>query len=307
MAPQTSTTTFPDGFVLVRHYDDIYGSVDAQCGDLALWQSYIDQLDHDSQEYYIYSGARNKFDEKVEINAYSRFLPFPDPQGTGAVALTYALGANKSRIDIQFFDPNGETWNRQVWVPNTYRFPAALSHEMGHANSNWAGFYGDASASTLQEVARAWEKMISSNHTAYTPGVFPWTNDKPFEQFANTYRAIFGTYLAPGNTRGSSNNQRDPVIAGFEDPLAHPSWKQAIQYMPELCAFVLSYGATTDTMQWYGDYCWYFKTAKAIPGYTSGPTWVFQSYYYTIDGRSDGWFFYNGSDWVRFKPSYVRS
>lgn len=296
---QTSSYTFTNGTKLNRIYDNSYypgsGSCDTQCGSLALWGQYLQELMTDSHEYYNQPDGTNKFFRCVTINCYSRFLPFPNQQL--ALALTYSRGdhgqlpAFNSQIDIQYFDP----------TVDPYRFPAALSHEVGHAYHNWAGLYGNDQASP--EIAKMWEKMCSSNHTTYDPNNGPWKvpdgrTEGPWEQFANDYRYFFGTINSPGNTRSSSgSNSRDPVITGFEDPANHLDWKKMMQFLPELCSMVKSYGIIPGSISWNN---WYYQFQIG-----SGQ-WVYMDYYYTYTGRGDGWHYWNGSTWVQWAPSYTR-
>jgi hypothetical protein len=301
LGAQASRAAYPSGLSVIRHFDDARPeSADEQCGSVALWQGYVDQLAHDSHEYYTLPDGTNKYFKAVEINAYSRFMPFPNAQL--ALALTYSLGAGKSRVDIQYFDP----------AADAYRFPAALSHEMGHAYHNWCGMYGNDGAG-LEEVARCWERLVSSNHSTY-PGhetAQPWPHDAPWEQWANAFRVLFGTYQAPGNTRGSSapntanDGTRDRCQPGFENPSDHLEWKRMMQFAPELCGFIRSYGVQPGTIDWRG---WYFifKTAKDWAGLKAG-TWVYQDWYYSVAGRTDGWHHWDGSAWQQFHPSYTRT
>jgi hypothetical protein len=294
MSAQTTIDRLPGGLTLVRHYDPGAGSVDAQCGSLAEWQGYAAQLGQDSLEYYARPDGTHKFWEKVEINTYSRFLPFPNAQL--ALALTYSLGGGKSRIDIQYFDP----------AANPYRFPAALSHEMGHAFHNWCGLYGADNAG-LGDVAAMWERLVSTNASAYDASKEPWSRDPGWEQFANAYRFLFGTSQAPGATRGSSGpGTPDGVVQGFEDPKGHPDWRKMFQWLPELCAFIRTYGCAPGSLQWYGNWCFFFQTAREANGLPAG-TWVFQDYYYTIAGRTDGWHKRVGASWQQFAPTYSRT
>lgn len=290
---QITQTTFPNGLNVYRHYDSAQSSnVDTQCGDLTLWLSYCNQLAHDSFEYYNQIDGTNKFFRCVNIHVYSTSLPFPNAQT--ALALTYSRGttgqlpAYHSDITIQYFDPK----------VNAYRFPAALSHEMGHAFHNWVGLYG-ADNTGEQEVDICWERMISINQKQYTGNEthLPWTLDKPWEQFANTFRCIFGTYLDPGHTRGSSGpGTPDPVIAGFNDPKAEASWKKAIQLLPETCAMIKNYGVASGTMAWKDAY-WYFQTKQGV--------WVYQDDYYSW--YQWAWNLSKFSwEWQKFSPTYNR-
>lgn len=301
MAPQTTTVRLSGGALLTRHFDPTYGSADAQCGSLAQWRSWLDQL-AGSLGYYRRADGSHLLLEKLELHSYScaRMASgawvVPQPDAQMAEALTYPLGAGRSRIVQRYYD--AESFGG-------YKFPAALSHEAGHAFHNWCGFYCDSRASgPLQEVARAWEKMISQNHTSFAPGVAPWDRDPGQEQFANAFRVLFGTYQAPGNTRGSSGNAIDPVLPGFVDPAQHLEWGQAFQLMPELCAFIEAYGARANSLQWGGGR-WQLVTTVNGPDCPAG-TEVYQNYYYTQTGRADGWFKKVNGAWQRFSPRYNR-
>jgi hypothetical protein len=304
MTLATDTRRGALGLSIVRHFDDQAGPADAQCGSPAEIDGYLQQIATNSHEYYNQPDGSNKFYRAIErIDLYSSarkpdgswVVPDPDALPT-AEALTFPLGGGRSRISMRYYD--AQTFGG-------YKFPAALSHEFGHAYHNWAGFYMDDAAGACQEVARWWEKAVNQARAPYAPGQTPWTRDMPYEQFANAYRYLFGTFQAPAATRGSSGpGTPDPVIAGFEDPAAHPDWRRAFQFLPELCAFVESYGAVTDSLAWHGDQFWLQATAT-IAGIVR--PWVAMSWYYTVDGRADGWFYWNGAAWVRFAPSYTRT
>ena len=291
MNEQINTYKFSNGLTLYRHYDSSSAdSMDYQCGSILTYKSYMNQLGTDSYEYYNQADGTNKFTLCVNLHVYSLVLPFPNIDR--AEALTYSRGfhgdlpAFHSDIYIRYFDPS----------QGQYRFPAALSHEMGHAYHNWAGFYGNDGA-YCEEVVRMWQKQINSAHTPMTdPKAFPWSGDPDYEQWANTYRVLFGTYIDPGHTRGSSpdyspNYTLDACKQGFENPAHHPEWKKMIQFIPELCAMLKAYGgAVQDTLSWNTN-CFEFKLKNG--------TWIYQ-------GQPNAWYYWNGSSWVQFNPVYNR-
>jgi hypothetical protein len=284
MSQQFITTTFPNGLVLNRYYESDYGPVDNQCGSIAQWTSWINQLGTNTYEYYNQPDLTNKFTRRVTVNVYSKWLPFPN--ANIALALTYSDADYRSHIDIQYFDP--QTYGG-------YKFPAALSHEWYHAYHNWMGLYGNQSQG-CEELAHLWERLISSNHTTYDPNQAPWAvpdgrHEGPWEQFANAGRFFGGTTEAPGNTRGSSGpGTPDGVIPGFEDPKNHPDWKLLFQWYPEACAMVKSYGIKAGSSSWGGNYLMF-----QVP---SG-TWVY------MDGYNS-WHWWNGYSWQSWSPSYNR-
>lgn len=286
------TTRFSNGLTLNQHYDSSSPMfLEDQCGSAILWQDYIDQLSYNTHEYYNQPNGTNKFFSAVTIHVYSRLLPFPNSDL--ALALTWSTGVDGSKspwqsdITIQYFDPS----------VNAYRFPAALSHEMGHAYHNWCGFYG-AYKDGLADVAATWEKLISSNKSVYTGNETqaPWTGDKPWEQFANTYRCLFGTYKVPAKTRGQSNTAVDPVIAGFNDPGQNGSWKKGIQMLAETCAMIKAYGCKAGTMTYNG--VWQFQTNQGV--------WVYQDDYYSWYQWAWSWTKFTYC-WQKFNPTYTRN
>lgn len=277
MAIATQTLPLPYGATLVFHFDDAYPQSE-QVGTLDYYQAVINQLVYQSLEYYT-QGAVNLFLRHVTLHIYADFIPYTDPpSGTDALTggfWTYNDGAGHSHINAHWLDTSQ--------VANSYRFPASLSHEFGHAYSFWCGWPGDATWGA--EVARFWSNEVVGGQS-YPSG---WNL---YEAFANAYRCLKGVATTRGIS-GTANGGSDPVPAPMQDPVNHPEWLKQFNLLPETCAFMQSYGCQAGSLSWQtgaGGY-WQFKRSDGV--------WVAQTNY-------DQWFEWNGA-WVQYSPTYSRT
>jgi hypothetical protein len=279
----TKTDMLPGGVKLNRvHGDD--ESAGKACGALELWRQIVAEISTDSFGYYSPGDGTNKFLKHIEIFCYSKAVPYPDANIGGQV--TYALGNANSKITLPFTDPN------QYW------FKAALSHEFGHAYHNWVRMF---EGGIYSDVRRWWNHEITINKVTYDPNVFPWKQSNggvqiDYEQFANSFRALFGTI----GTRGVTTTKGEIVPIGFNDTNAIPELKRKFLLLPELCAMIASYGGINpNTLQW---------ASGPIGGFMfqipSGH-WIWQQDYnvwaYNIKNILGQW---NG--WTQFPPVYNR-
>lgn len=276
------------GTVLVRHYDSDYDLDRQCCGPLSYYQAVEDQMASGALLYYDRASGRNKFFEKVELNIYAPLLQGTPawPSGFGG-ADCLNLGNGQSRVRITWFDPASS---------GSYKLPAAISHEFGHAFHNWTRcFEGTAYAA---QFSAFFERLVSSNHTTFSATAKPW--DQPlgagsrdedrFEQFANAWRYFFGVLC----TRGVSGQEPEKVLPGFEDPAAHPEWGKQLRTLPELTAFWDRYGLKEPSLSWQGgaDGFWQFQRSDG--------TYIAQTDFNT-------WFRWDGTLWAQFWPSYDRT
>lgn len=187
----TQTTNLRWGTTLVQHYAD--NESPDKAGSVSFYQALEDQLRDQSMEYYDY-GGKNKFFTKVTLNVYSKAAdvdnPYPDH---GAV--TVNIGDGTSIIYSRFWDPADGY--------DSYSMPAIISHEFGHAYHNWCRLY------YVQPIMQVWspyfENLITNPDVRYQDGVSPWGHDqKPWERFADAFRALKGVYC----TRGVSGDNR---------------------------------------------------------------------------------------------------
>ena len=240
--------------------------------DLRYGIGIIAELRTDSIGYSDKPDLTNKFLKHVEVHCYSKSLPYPDAQYGGQV--TYDLGNGNSKITLPFSDPTG------------YYFKAALSHEFGHAYHNWTRFLTEPK---LKDVRRWWDWEISTNNSLYDEKAltYPWiqpdgTIQRDYEQFANSYRILFGTT----NTRGNI----ELIPQGMESTLTIPELKRKFQLLPELCAMAANYnGINNCTLQWDNGFVFQIPSGH----------WIWQSDYFT-------WAYHDGSKWVSFVPTYTR-
>ena len=272
MTESIKTDTLVGGVKLFRHYLSTE-NCSASCGSISFWNGIVTEIKTGSIEYYnnVVDGS-NKFLKHIEIHCYSKSIPYPDAQYGGQV--TYDLGNGNSRITCPFSDPTNS------WLKS------AMSHEFGHAYHNWLRFLNHP---LLTDVRRWWDHEITIVNSVYSEPVtqFPWlqpdtTIQRDYEQFANSFRILFGTI----GTRGDL----ELVPAGMMSTLAIPDLKRKFQLLPELCAMAMNYGGIiANTLQW--DRGFIFQ----LPG----GCWIWQSDY-------NAWSWHDGSKWNSFLASYTR-
>lgn len=257
-----------------------------QVGAVSYYQAVEDHLWTDFAEYYSRADGTHKFFEKVQLHVYGEERYFPYRAGR-ATAYALGTGGGRTEIHIVYMSPSQRIPN------NAYGYPAALSHEFGHAWDNWAG-------GTAHPVFRDfWSRQVAPGAAVYQSGVAytddsVWGRDSPWEQFANAYRYHGGVH----STRGHSNwldpvsgQVTDGVIRGFEDPAAHPEWKKLLQMLPELTAYWQTYGVQ-GSLEW--DRPW-----GAYKFMNGAGRWVMQVGYYE-------WYEHDGTRWQRIHPTYSR-
>jgi hypothetical protein len=279
----TKTDTIIGGVKLNRVYAP-GENPETVCGKLSLWNQIVAEISSNSLEYYWPSGVgvgQNKFLKHVEVFCYAQSVTYPEASIGGQV--TYALGNANSKITLPFTDPN------QYW------FKAALSHEFGHAYHNWVRMF---EGGVYADVRRWWDHEITVNKVTFDPNVYPWKQangsvQNDYEQFANSFRILFGT----AGTRGASTTNGEIVPPGFKDTNQIAGLKKRLQILPELCAMVASYGGIVPNTLQYGGDGFMFQ----IP---SGH-WVWQNDYnvwsYNSKNILGQWV-----GWTQFYPSYTR-
>lgn len=259
-------------------------NVDTKCGALSLWNQIVREISNDSFNYYWPQGldvGNNKFFQHIEIRCYSLSVTYPDAAIGGQV--TYALGNGNSKITCPFTDPNG------------YWLKAAMSHEFGHCYHNWVRMF---EGGIYSDVRRWWDHEITINKVSFDPNTYPWKQanggvQNDFEQFANSFRILFGTV----GTRGVSNTNGEIVPPGFNDTNLIPDIKKKFLLLPELCAMIASYGGiVAGTLQWSnGGFLF-----KIPSGY-----WIYQTDYYNWQYNYQN-IFGQWQGWTRFSPTYNR-
>jgi len=275
----TKTDTLPGGVKLNRVYAN-GEDPEIACGRLELWRQIVAEVSTDSFGYYSPGDGTNKFLKHIEIFCYAKSVPYPDAKYGGQV--TYALGNGNSKITCPYTDPS------QYW------FKAAMSHEFGHCYHNWIRMF---EGGVYSDVRRWWDHEITVNNVNFDPNIAPWKQvtgvQNDYEQFANSFRILFGTV----GTRGASTTNGEIVAPGFEDTNLIPELKKKFLLLPELCAMISSYGGIVpNTLQWSGG-----GFLFQIPG----GFWIWQQDYnvwaYNSKNLLDQW---NG--WKQFYPGYVR-
>jgi hypothetical protein len=277
--PVTRVDTLPGGVRLNRVY--IVGEdPEIACGKLSLWKQIITEISTNSYQYYNQPDGANKFLKHVDVFCYSQTVPYPDAAIGGQV--TYALGNANSKITCPYSDPS------QYW------FKAAMSHEFGHAYHNWIRMF---EGGVYADVRRWWDHEITVNKVTFDPNVYPWKQangvQNDYEQFANTFRILFGTV----GTRGVSNTNGEIVPPGFNDSNLIPDLKKKFLLLPELCGMIASYGGIKpNTLQWAnGGFMFQIPSGH----------WIWQSDYnswqYNVQNVFGQW-----SGWTVFSPEYTR-
>lgn len=278
MSVAQQVNTLNAGLTLVRHYDPDY-DLEQQCGSLSYYQALEDQLLYGPLSYFNQSDGNNKFMLRFQLHVFHGGMQLPIPPHPAYC-----------------FEPVGDSGTSEIhirYLADQYAFPAAISHEVGHAHHNWCKVFSMAGLSA--EFSRFWEQQVAVNGTRYDPTVYPWKQangqvETPYEQYANAYRFFQGTL----STRGSSGSgSPDPVLPGFRDPAANPHWGKQLKILPELAAFVASHGIMANTLSWQGgEYgYWQFRRQDGV--------WVAQTDYYV-------WYEWKNSSWSRYYPAYVR-
>lgn len=292
-------TPLRGGVNLVRHYNGDFNP-DQQVGPASYYQQLEDQLVYQALDYYTPKDTNgwpigpNKFLRHVVWHIYCPTTPMPTPAGLppGSAWCEPPNGAGELHIHVRYADPN---WD-------AYKLPACLSHETGHAFHFWCGLlFAGTEPAAIAEVQRTWERMVSSNHTTFNANAAPWRKadggvEDGREQIANSYRCHMGVAC----TRGVSGpGTTDPVIAGFEDPKAHPDWKKALQLLPELAGYLRTEAIAPGSLTWKVDPSgwawWEFRRARdgwrvALADYPANGGWL------NRPGDS--------GDWSRFYPTY---
>lgn len=278
----TKTDTFFGGVKLNRIYAP-GENPENSCGKLSLWDQIVLEIANNSVSYYWPQGygiGLNKFLRHIEVNCYSQGVTYPDESIGGQV--TYALGNANSRITLPFTDPN------QYW------FKAALSHEFGHAYHNWIRMF---EGGVYSDVRRWWNHEITIDKISFDPNVYPWKQangvQNDVEQFANSFRILFGT----AGTKGASTTNGEIVAPGFNDTNFISDLRRKFLLLPELCAMIATYGGIVPgTLQWAGGGFMF-----QIPsGY-----WIWQQDYnvwaYNSKNLLGQWY-----GWKQFYPTYNR-
>lgn len=273
----TQTNILKGGTKLNRHYN-ANENAEEHCGKLSLWNQIIEEMLVNSFGYYNQSNGQNKFLRSVEINCYSKSLPYPDAKYGGQV--TYDLGG-KSKITCPYVDP-GEYW-----------FKAAMSHEFGHAYDFWMRLSNGGDR--LQELRNWFQREITIDDVLFNNDnpSYPWKQpdgsiERSWEQFANSWRILFGTVGTRGNV--------ERVVPGFADTTKIAGLKETLQYMPETAAMMLVYGGVVPGS---------FKVNS------NGVTWQMNSGGTIYDigqvGYNGWWFKAAGtSTWNQWSPAYTR-
>lgn len=283
----TQTTVLSSKLTLVRHFG-VNETADQHCGTIARQEQRVNQIGV-GLEYYKF-GDTHKFFEKITVHLYSLSVGIPDKSIGGAYC--YDLGG-RSEIHIPNYDGGGY---------DPYTMDAYLSHEIGHAFHNWTRCFYDKIG---PEFVAFWERGISENNSTFNATLYPWKTaagglQRPEEMFANAFRCFLGAAL----TRGVSGpGSKDPVTPGFRDPKLNQGWCTQMKLLPETAAMVQAYGIKAGTLTWpWGDMGgWRFQ----LPSNAQYPNlWV--AHWYENNNMA-AWYFWNGSAWLRWYPSYTRS
>jgi hypothetical protein len=290
MAIQTVTDPLPYGLVLVRHYDDQadYG-VDTQCGIVGWYADFIHQLVQNSLEYYNQPDGTNKFLKSTVLHVYAQGVPYE------AAATNFFNGNATTQSFCCIPGDPGTSHINVRYLGNdalSYRFPASVSHEFGHAHHFWSGWPWDS----------AWGREVKAFLTRSLADSYPagWN---VFEAYANAYRCLKGSACTRG-VSGAMNNGSDQVPAGMHDPNSHPEWLKQMNLLPELCSFAAVHGLVPGSLIWYA-------VGPQDGGLANGYFQLQQG-----DGvyvRQDGpyqwsqWVAGNGNrGWQRVSPGYTR-
>jgi hypothetical protein len=281
MAEATQTDIIFGGCKLIRHYDTTKSnSIDWQCGPVSYYDAMLRDMAQNNVEYYNSADGTNKFWKHVTLHVYAYSLPYEKPAADFlGNAYTEAFccfndGSDYAHIDVRYLDPNNG---------NSYRYPASVSHEFGHAHHNWAG---------LQRAGAAYDELRAFYTRRFLkPGVtvFP-SGYNIWEAYANSWRCQRGVAA----TRGTPD-----VPDQMENPNDHPEWRKQDNLLPELCAYVAKFGMQSGTLTWQGgeNGYWQFKRGDG--------TWVGQFDYYNWQEwvRANWW---ESEAWHRFYPQYDR-
>lgn len=276
MAEMVKIDTLFGGARLHRHYSQ-NENPEVACGKLDLWNQIIKEINTGSFEYYWPNITESKFYKHIEIHCYAKSLPYPDAHLGGQV--TYALGNGNSKITCPYSDP-GQYW-----------FKAAMSHEFGHCYHNWVRMF---EGGPLADVRRWWDHEITVDKTYFDPNRFPWRQkdgslQNDFEQFANSFRILFGTV----GTRGVL----ELVPEGMNATTSLVDIQKKLRILPELCAMATAYGGVVaNTLQWSnGGFLFQIPS-----GY-----WIWQTDYNVWQWNKQDWLG-NWSGWKQFQPGYSR-
>lgn len=270
----TDTHAIGHGLTLTRHYDPAGASVAQQCGE---WSWYIDlaaQLAK-SFAYYDQLDGSNKFLRSMGLHIYAQNLPYPD--APGAVGGEYGQG---------FYCTNdgGLTSHisaRYLADDLGYRYPASLIHEFGHAHHYWSGW--PQSQTWGREIADFLTKQFQGTNL---PKAWPagWNL---YEAYANNFRCLFDP----------KGHDKPDAPAGIEPATNHPEWLKMMALLPELCAFLTTYGIVPGSLSWQWDNGFQFKRAND----------GVQIAHWYDPNNYDMWFQLIEGGWSRYQPNYIRS
>jgi hypothetical protein len=268
---------YPNGSVTLHRIHLNTENPEVACGKLSLWNQIVREISTGSYEYYSPGDGTNKFLKHITIECYSKAVPYPDANIGGQV--TYALGNGNSKITCPFSDPN------QYW------FKAAMSHEFGHAYHNWirmleGGVYTD--------VKRWWDHEITIDKVSFDPNKYPWRQpdgslQRSEEQFANSFRILFGTVGTRGNL--------ELVPQGMCVTTLVQDLPKKFQRLPELCAMISNYGGIKPgTLKWVnGGFMFQIPSGH----------WIWQQDYNIWQSNVQN-VFGQWSGWKQFFPTYTR-
>lgn len=281
---QCNTQVLASGLTLHRWYKV---NVDSECRSLAYWNETDAGLRTSKFAKWYQVGNYNKFFSKVTVHVYGDQVPVPYA-ANGAQAYCYDRGQGRSEIHIRNFS-------------NTYQLEGALSHELGHAQHNYAECFGSSPFGL--EFYAIWCRLVSKNGTVFNPEQAPWKKqdggvENGYEQFANFARCYSGTPA----TRGVSGNNTDPVLEGFHDPKQKPQLEDLFIRLPEATAMIATYGFKPGSLAYNADsnFLWWQTAAGVYVGQTAPNEWWQWGWSWTT------WRW----DWVRFpagEPRYNRA
>ncbi len=263
---------------LLRHYAD--GEFpDIACGGLTFWNDIAKQILDNSVSYYWPGDGTNKFAKHIkELNVYSEATAYPDANLGGQV--TWYLGNGDSKITCRYLK------NNIAYVKS------AMSHEFGHCYHNWIRLFEHKS---LEDVRRWWDYEITVDKVRFNQNTYPWRQpdgslQNTWEQFANSYRILFGTV----GTRWDL----ELVPQGMNATTSIPDIVKKLKLLPELCAYLIMVGGCKpETLQWSNG-------GFLFQQYDNN--WVYQTDYYNWQYCSWQWWTNSYSNWTRFYPQYTR-